>query len=149
MNRYAHLDETEISIGLYLIKEGRPISPDELVRCLRLPSEYWADYYLNRMIKKGILIESNGSYTLKPESENLLNKLYILRYFRHSYNNYLFYFSVMLTLLILFLTYMFFLPKSIFTTTLFSIIISIASGLIIVVEMIRIRQGLKIYTVIQ
>ena len=148
MNSYTHLDETEVSIGLYLIQKGIPISPEELVRYLKLPSEYWADYYLNRMIKKGILIESNGSYSLKPESENLLNKLYILRYFRRSYNNYTFYLSLNLSSLILSLIYSFFLPKNIFTTTLFSSIISIASGLIFVVEIIRIRQGLKIYTVI-
>jgi hypothetical protein len=144
MNHSTHLDETEVSIGLYLIRKDKPVSSEELARCLRLPSEYWAEYYLNLMKSKGVLIESNGSYSLKPESESLVNKLYISRYFRRSYNNYTFYLSLILSLLILSLTYSFFLPKSIFTTTLFSSVISIASGLIILVETIRTRQGLKI-----
>jgi len=146
MNHSAHLDETEVSIGLYLIQTDKPVSSKELVQCLRLPSEYWAEYYLNRMKKKGMLTESNGSYSLKPESESLVNKLYISRYFQRSYNNYTFYLSFIISLLILSLTYSFFLPKSIFTTILFSSVISVASGLIILVEMIRIHHNLKIYS---
>lgn len=144
MSCYTDLDEKEISIGLYLIQVGRLISSEELVRHLSFPSEYWADYYLNRMLKKGLLIESNGKYSLKPDTENLLNRLYIVRYFRRSYNNYLFYLTVILSLLILFLIYSFFLPKSFFTTSLFSSIMSIIAVFTIVIEMIRIRQGLKI-----
>lgn len=144
MSCYTTLDEKELSIGLYLIRMGRPISPEELVQCLMLPSEYWADYYLKRMSKKGILMESNGAYSLKPSSENLLNKLYIVRYFRCSYNNYLFYLTVLLSLLVLFLIYSFFLPKSIHTTSLFSSIMSIITVFTIMIEMFRIRQGLKI-----
>jgi hypothetical protein len=145
MNHYTHLDEKEISIGLYLIQTGQPIGPLELVSSLKLPSEYWANYYLNRMTKKGILIESDGSYVLKPESENLINKLYISSYFRHSYNNQLLYLSGMLTFLTASFAYSFLLPKSVLTTTLFSPIVTIASMLIIVFEMNRVREGLKIY----
>lgn len=146
MNHSAHLDETEVSIGLYLIRTDRPVSSEEIARSLRLPSEFWAEYYLNRMKNKGLLTESNGSYGIKPEAESLVNRLYISRYFQRSYNNYMFYLSLVFSLLILSLTYSFFLPKSVFTTTLFSSVVSVASGLIVFVETIRTRQGLKIYS---
>jgi hypothetical protein len=119
------------------------VSAEELARELQLPSEYWAEYYLNRMKKKGVLTESNGLYGITPESESLVNKLYISRYFQRSYNNYTFYLSFIFSLLILSLTYSLFLPKSIFTTTLFSFVIQVASGLIIIVETIRTRQGIQ------
>jgi hypothetical protein len=145
MNHSAHLDETEVSIGLYLIRTDRPVSSEEITRSLRLPSEFWAEYYLNRMKNKGLLTESNESYGIKPESESLVNRLYISRYFQRSYNNYTFYLSLVFSFLILSLTYSFFLPKSVFTTTLFSSVVSVASGLIVLVETIRTRRGLKMY----
>lgn len=145
MNHSVHLDETEVSIGLYLIQTDKPVRAEELARSLRLPSEYWAEYYLNQMKNKGVLTENNGSYGIKPESEGLVNKLYISRYFQRSYNNYTFYLSFVFSLFILSLTYSLFLPKSVFTTTLLFSVISVASGLIVLVEMIRTRQGLKKY----
>ena len=146
MNHSTHLDETEVSIGLYLIQTDKPINTEELARSLRLPSEYWAEYYLNRMKNKGVLTESNGSYSIKPESENLVNKLYISKYFQRSYNIYMFYLSLVFSLLILSLIYSLFLPKSVFTTTLLSSVTSVASVLIVLIETIRTRQGLKIYS---
>jgi hypothetical protein len=143
MNHSAYLDETEISIGLYLIQMDKLVSAEKLTQELQLPSEYWAEYYLNRMKKKGVLTESNGLYGITPESESLVNKLYISRYFQRSYNNYTFYLSFIFSLLILSLTYSLFLPKSIFTTTLFSFVIQVASGLIIIVETIRTRRGIQ------
>jgi len=146
MNHSAHLDETEVSIGLYLIQTDKPVSTEELAQSLRFPSEYWAKYYLNRMKKKGLLTESNGSYSIKPESEIFINRIYISRYFQRSYNNYTFYLSLVFSLLILSLIYSFFLPKSVLTTTLFSSVISVSSGLIVLVETIHTRRGLKIFS---
>lgn len=148
MGRALRVNGVEWRICSYVIREGRPVSPSEVEDGLKLPSTYWAEHYLSKMVEMRLMDrrEDDRYYLLED-----VKLRFILSYFKYvkmrAVQRFHLYAAFVSTLVLIYAYYVIFLPKNVITTQLFALIFALFSILVLVIEGInhlQIRKNLGV-----
>lgn len=141
-------DGVEWRLCAYIIREGRPASSSQIKGGLKLPSLYWAEYYLSRMVRMGILdrIEEN-KYDMPEDIKWRFLISYLTNYKRRAVQRFHFYLSFVLALSLTYAYYFIYIPINITTNHLYALIFSLFSILTLIIEVMsfhRVRNNLGV-----
>lgn len=141
-------DEVEWRICAYLIRERRPASSSQIEEALKLPSLYWAEYHISTMVQMGLLNKKEGDrYDMPDDVKANFLLSYVKDYIRRAIQRFTFYLSFALTLSLIYAFYFIYLPRDIITNHLFTLMFSLFSILISIIEGIKflgIRKNLGV-----
>ena len=148
MGSALRVNGVEWRICSYLIRVGRPVSLSEIEYGLKLPSSYWAEHYVSRMVEMRLLDKrEDDRYDLLED----IKPKFILSYFkdvkRRAVQRFHLNAAFVSTLVLIYGYYMMFLPRNAITTYLFTFIFALVSILILIFEginYIQVRKNLGV-----